>query len=321
MKFKLYKIVNVESFDDILWFIADKASLNGWTIDKIDYINKELFIHSSGYGNQNLYYSFAIWPSLKPINAYDFYVFGNFDFDANYRAHNQPSRWSQYCYTYDSSVGGEWNRFGLPVLSLYVLCNPKGIGIVFDCYAYVWAGSSSDLERRVITALYIGSIILYDQTSTQGNCIFGCEQTYFSQSFGYVSVMYASVTESVKAPSQLYYFDALRTGSVLNTGLSIVPTAGATPYTYSYGFLYNSAVSMNSYTNKANLVRPILSCLYSIGGYNYSHPVGELPYYAGPGYPYFLPGDVCEYQSRKFIAFPVPVPTSSYGVFFELEQE
>jgi hypothetical protein len=83
------------------------------------------------------------------------------------------------------------------------------------------------------------------------------------------------------------------------------------------GFSYNTAVKMSSYTNKAPIIKPIISLSYSVSGYNYFHPIGELPYYATAGYPYFLPGDTTYYGQRKFTIVEMGDYQSPYGVAIE----
>jgi len=58
LKYNYQTFNNVATVEDLLGNIKLVASANGWTIDKDDIAaNQELYLHSTGNGSQNLYFS------------------------------------------------------------------------------------------------------------------------------------------------------------------------------------------------------------------------------------------------------------------------
>ncbi|MCX8029887.1 MAG: hypothetical protein N2712_07840, partial [Brevinematales bacterium] len=91
------------------------------------------------------------------------------------------------------------------------------------------------------------------------------------------------------------------------------------PNNYCQGLQYHNAVSYNPFTQKATIIKPIVSVKPTIGGYTYFFPIGELPYYAAPHYPNFVTGQEVTYGNRKFIMFPLLRYTETHGIAVEIE--
>lgn len=96
---RIYTFTNIQSKEDIFSNIARCASENGWVIDKTDNINNELYLHSLGNGQQNIYYSLKfIHGYAEDQDKYALYAHGNTGFDASQSWDNQPGRFTEIIY-------------------------------------------------------------------------------------------------------------------------------------------------------------------------------------------------------------------------------
>jgi hypothetical protein len=315
MIFNKYQFTNIATPLAVLQNIANSVVLNGWTIDKFDSTNLELYIHSTGNGSQNLYYSMKyIYYTGSYGNYYSLQIYGNLGFNGSLAYNAQPGKFTS---GYDTNNTYS-NPAQLPYMTQWVFANQSGILVFLDGNFNITIGASP-LTGRWIVPIFMGSIESYKSGETEGNVLITSK---------YVSVMYSPVVfciwsganDGTNSSGDLYYLGAGRTKGAMNSTVSIFRASYsgvATSNLQSKGFSYNTAVKMSSYTNKAPIIKPIISLSYSVSGYNYFHPIGELPYYATAGYPYFLPGDTTYYGQRKFTIVEMGDYQSPYGVAIE----
>lgn len=308
--FTQYRFNNVNNDLAVLQNIADKCVLHGWTVDKFDTTNKELYIHSAGNGYQNLYYSMKIIDggSYKKL-----YIYGNTGFNTSQSFSNQPGKWTpDYITSYNRYADG--NVFAIPLITQYLFINQSGIFMGLDSVLpTISLVFDASISGRKVVLTYFGSIESYKSNETEGNVLFDCRvaRSCFNAIFNNVYIDLDSISSGF-----IYYFNSQK---IIYSTITLSYKAGITGVYDTVGsFIYNQAVRMNSYTNKSSLIKPIISISHSIGGYNYFFPVGELPYYAGVHYPYYTVGTEVTYGTRKFVAIPLVEYTASYGVFIEI---
>jgi len=312
--FTQYRFNNVDNDLAVLQNIADKCVLHNWIIDKFDATNKELYIHSTGNGNQNLYYSMKI---IDGGNHKKLHIYGNTGFNTNQSYDNQPGKWTPDY----AGIGG--NFFAIPLITQYLFINQSGIFIALDSVLPTIIVWNVPISGRKVVLIYVGSIESYKSNETEGNVIFDFRAApipYF-----YTGVIYNAIfnnlygrkdVDYIPDTGLIYYFNS--TKIIYSTIILSYHIGSSSVRNTIGGFIYNQAVRMNSYTNKSSLIKPIISIRHDIGGYNYFFPVGELPYYAGVHYPYYTVGTEVTYGTRKFVALPLVEYTASYGVFIEI---
>jgi hypothetical protein len=303
--FNKYQFTNIATPLAVLQNIANSVVLNGWTIDKFDNTNLELYIHSTGNGSQNLYYS------MKCVNKTTFYnleIYGNLGFNGSSAYNAQPG-----VYTTGSSY--YFNPAQFPLMTQWVFANPLGVLIFLDGNF-----SLTNLSGRWIVNSYLGSIESYKSGETEGNILMAVKSFY--ESTRYTNhpyfCLWSGFTCCGTTAGEMYYLGAQRTNGAVSSTVTLDRSGDyfGDPV-QNKGFSYNTAVKMSSYTNKAPIIKPIISLSYAISGYNYFHPIGELPYYATAGYPYFLPGDTTYYGQRKFTIVEMGDYQSPYAVAIE----
>jgi hypothetical protein len=315
--FNKYQFTNIATPLAVLQNIANSVVLNGWTIDKFDSTNLELYIHSTGNGSQNLYYSMKyIYCSHSYGNYYSLFVYGNLGFNGSLAYNAQPGVFSSgyYC-----NSGQGWNNPAqFPLITQWVFANQSGVLVFLDGNFNIINGI---LSGRWIVPIYMGSIESYKSGETEGNIVI----TVKSLISGSTSPIFCAWSGAFTAPyssyvcyssNDMYYMGSGRINGSVSSTVALWRNY-SNNYVQSRGFSYNTAVKMSSYTNKAPIIKPIISLSYSVSGYNYFHPIGELPYYATAGYPYFLPGDTTYYGQRKFTIIEMGDYQSPYGVAIE----
>jgi hypothetical protein len=313
--FNKYQFTNVATPLAVLQNIANSVVLNGWTIDKFDSANLELYIHSTGNGSQNLYFSMKyVYYSNSYGNYYALQIYGNLGFNGSLAYNAQPGMFTTgYNISYPYN-----NPAQFPLLTQWVFANQSGILVFLDGNFNINT-SGNPLSGRWIVPFFMGSIESYKSGETEGNILITTKSINTSYNPIYFCI-WSGANDGTYSSGDLYYLGAGRTKGTMGSTVSLFRTPYPnyyTLYTQNKGFSYNWAVKMSSYTNKAPIIKPIVSLSYSVSGYNYFHPIGELPYYATAGYPYFLPGDTTYYGQRKFTIVEMGDYQSPFGVAIE----
>jgi hypothetical protein len=312
--FNKYQFTNIATPLAVLQNIANSVVLNGWTIDKFDNTNLELYIHSTGNGSQNLYFSMKyVYVTSQYGNYYALYIYGNLGFNSGSTYDNQQGKFTSVYYT--SQGYGYNNPAQFPLMTQWVFVNQSGILVFLDGNFNL---TSSILSGRWIVPIYMGSIESYKSGETEGNILM-TTKGYIGGGEEPVFCIFSGAFLSPYSSGDLYYLGAGRLNGAMSSTVSLVRAVITenSSILQNRGFSYNTAVKMSSYTNKAPIIKPIISLSYAISGYNYFHPIGELPYYATAGYPYFLPGDTTYYGQRKFTIIEMGDYTSPYAVAIE----
>jgi hypothetical protein len=317
--FNKYQFTNIATPLAVLQNIANSVVLNGWTIDKFDNTNLELYIHSTGNGSQNLYFSMKyVYYSNSYGTYYSLLIYGNLGFNGSSAYSAQPGMFSSG-YNANSPFH---NPAQFPLMTQWVFVNQSGILVFLDGNFNIVYVSSYPFKGRWILPIFMGSIESYKSGETEGNILI-TSKVFNANGGPVVFSIWSGANDGSYSSGDMYYLGAGRikgaVSSTVSLARSFVPatTYGAISIVQNRGFSYNWAVKMSSYTNKAPIIKPIISLSYSISGYNYFHPVGELPYYATAGYPYFLPGDTTYYGQRKFTIVEMGDYQSPYGVAIE----
>jgi len=350
--FNYYTFSNIQSPSQFFDNLVSVANLNGWTIDKyVSGDEGELYLHSLGNGNQKLYYSFQ-WVYagnnsyvVNGSNLYDIRLYSNLGFDSSLTVNNQPGVWSSIS-SYNTPVKMQPIQF--PVNKQYIFVNSSCL-MVFSDYTlfanlFTTITSTTFSSQRIINHIVIGSIDSYlGNSETFGNLHIISGQTfnvnnnvYYTSGLGgnpMSSPYYTLATDSFKFVFSIYYLNETKFSGYYTKLLGLSSTCYAyvlgsyksafkggdyyPPNTY-YGFNYDKALTFNSYTNKAVLLKPIISIKHTIAGYNYFFPIGELPYYLSVHNPYFIAGQEIYYGTRKFIAMPLLYYDCNYGVMIEV---
>jgi hypothetical protein len=253
-------------------------------------------------------------------NYYTLLIYGNLGFNSGSTYDNQPGKFTGGYYNTNST--GFNNPAQFPLITQWVFVNQSGILVFFDAnYSIAYSGTNA-LVGRFIVPFFMGSIESYKSGEMEGNILITTKSIAYGTCTPFFAIWSGAFysSDSTHCSGEMYYIGAGRSnGSVSSTislGMATINSPDASIF-QSKGFSYNWAIKMSSYTNKAPIIKPIISLSYAISGYNYFHPIGELPYYATAGYPYFLPGDTTYYGQRKFTIVEVGKYQSSYSVAIE----
>jgi hypothetical protein len=254
-------------------------------------------------------------------NYYTLLIYGNLGFNSGSTYDNQPGKFTGGYYNTNST--GFNNPAQFPLITQWVFVNQSGILVFFDANYNIAYSGTNVLVGRYIAPFFMGSIESYKSGETEGNILITTKSIIYgtySPFFAIWSGLFNSATDSSHCSGEMYYLGASRSNGSVNSTISLGMGSASTPAVTAFqnkGFSYNWAVKMSSYTNKAPIIKPIISLSYSISGYNYFHPIGELPYYATAGYPYFLPGDTTYYGQRKFTVVEMGNYQYPYAVAIE----
>lgn len=317
---------NVATKEDFLTNIKTVASDNGWTIDKDDIsANAELYLHSTGNGSQNLYYSIK----AQLVNAADsIYICANTGFDTGSAWDAQPGKFNSYRVSKSSCA------IFYP-LTQYVLVENSNVLCFWD---------DIDLySGRILGSLYFGAIDSYKVNETEGNmCLVYYASNYVNKNFrgsvlsGLYYFGHNYYGYNYPAINALLYNGIDRIGDTTNLGsfykgigddnqktsFSInkwTYNSGSSAASVTYnGYQYNYAVQYNDWASRNSLIKPIVSIADSDATNTYFYPIGELPYYACKAYPYTKAGDIVDYGTRKFMVFPLLNYTDGDGVAIEV---
>lgn len=313
MIFKMYKFNNVSDLATVLTNLRDIASINDWVIDKDDIVaNQELYIHSTGNGLQNLYFSIKGFVAVTSPIMYGLHVAGNTGFDNSKAWNNQPNKWNNVTGYYSLPMA-------FPLITQYIFITNSGIFVTVDCnYTYVYYGTT--YNQRNCCHLYIGSVENYKQDEIQGNII-NCLGRFYN---GFTSAFqYANYTKD----DGIYFLNKYFS----NTDLR--PFYRISSFTYSYdrggsdyssynlwGINLASAVNKSNFTNKTTLLKHIIQVAFTDAGYNYFFPIGEFPVYECKHYPLYITGQEVLYGGRKFVMLPLLRYGDTNGLAVEIEQ-
>ena len=93
---KVFTFTNVETEKGVLANIASAAQSGGWTVDKDAVVTDgELYLHSTGNGAQQLYFSLRLEASLDTTPVFNLLAHGNTGFDAAKAWNEQPGRFTE----------------------------------------------------------------------------------------------------------------------------------------------------------------------------------------------------------------------------------
>jgi len=324
-----YVFENVNDVESFLTNLKDCASDNGWTIDKDDISNSgELYLHSNHLG-RNLYYSMK--GHLKTIGDCSFYrlsLYANRGFDETKAVNEQPGQWNPL--PGDSSgSNGEFKLF-FPMRKQYVLANEQALFVFYDCYkseaiAPTGLDWTSDIfPDRLILGMGIGGIDLYNESDTEGNFLFFDFIEIRDEWGNQIIPWMESGSLGSRREEQfclLYGGEnaVTRDKFGLSVGWQIVYQMDWNPNYITHlkpcdshwciwgkhGFRYGWAVVVNQSYLRLSLIKPIVSIYETDETNEYFYPIGEMPYYACKGYPYTKAGDIMQFGTRKFVAFPL----------------
>ena len=329
---------NVTDRETFLNNIRNVASNNGWTIDKDDITNNlELYLHSTGNGNQNLYFSMKI-VTAHNSNIQYIVMCGNTGFDTGQTYNNQPGKW--YETNHSEYNGYEYGYYyyipdiGFPITKQYILANSQLILVFFDIdtssfynpYLY---------KHRLILSFGMGAIDTYKGSSdTEGNYMFlygdNRDNEHYHNNLGslWSAILgtYHSDNDNASSGGLLYKggnkhnddlglsvrqilymdWDSIRNYNNSDSGYGIK------------GYQYNYAVQFNDWASRTSLIKPIVSIKDTTSTDVYFYPIGELPYYACKAYPYYKAGDIITQGTRNFMVFPILYYTNGDGVAVEV---
>ena len=309
---------NVATIEDVLGNIKLVASSNGWTIDKDDIAaNQELYLHNTGNGSQNLYFSLkGVITSTndETNNATRINVYGNTGFDSGLAVDAQPGRYTNN--SCDMIVQ-------FPIINQYILANGTNLVSVFD-----FNFSGYYYSARFLPHIFIGSIDSYKDSETEGNftsfthsCLDdGVHNQYDSFSDSYFNTFLTHYNYYI---SGLYYNGVKQNtaDNKVKVGMYFysLKTAGSddTPEDYQYP-RYDGMIKYNTTVSRTTLIKPIIYLNYSDATDTYDYPIGEFPYYACKAYPYSKAGDIITAGTRNFMVFPLLQYTDANGVAFEV---
>jgi len=319
---------NVTDRETFLNNIRNVASNNGWTIDKDDITNnQELYLHSTGNGNQNLYFSMKI----IPLNSDFQYIrmCGNTGFDSSQSWDNQPGKWYETYYYHAYSNYYTIPDIGFPITRQYIIANSQLILVFLDIDISSFYGP--DLNKtRLMLHLGIGAIDTYIGSSdTEGNYMFlyGDYRNNPEMNQIWSAILGTFNNGSYTSSGGLLYKGENKYNSDL--GLSIrkiinLQSVRINDYSSdsdSYGikgYHYNYAVQFNDWASRTSLIKPIVSIKHTTTEDVFFYPIGELPYYACKAYPYYKAGDIITQGTRKFMVFPILYYTNGDGVAIEV---
>ena len=307
---------NVTDRETFLNNIRNVASNNGWTIDKDDIANnQELYLHSTGNGNQNLYFSMKVQDyiirngsNLGPA----FYILGNTGFDTNSAWDSQPGRYSELY------IETNWSNpdyalipyLYFPISKQYILANSQMVIILEDMV-------NTHTSTRLVGHQYFGAIDTYNPNDSEGNVA----AVYLDarHSADRCSALFGIPSYNDKCYGLLYKGenkfneDKLGVSTFWNSyGEQFEDNIGQLGYQYRY------AVQFNDWASRTSLIKPIVSIKDTTSTDVYFYPIGELPYYACKAYPYYKAGDIITQGTRNFMIFPLFSYTYGNGVAIEV---
>jgi len=314
---------NVQTPQDFLSNIAETVESYGWTLDKSDISNNlELYLHSNGNGNQNLFFSMKMeTPTGVP---YALNICANTGFDGGQPYDSQPGKWFQTAVEGVDIVGG----LAFPLNCLYVLVNSQICLVFID----VNAGNFPEASvGRLILAMGFGAIDSFKGDSeTEGNYIFCWEVwTGYSSACSFFSAM-LGVNDYGARVGLLYNGENKYNENIGNTVCKIFRFWSRNDGTSDFddsmgsstwgvkGYKYRNAVQFNAWASRTSLIKPIISIYHETTEDKFFYPIGELPYYACRAYPYYKAGDIIQQGTRKFMVFPILGYTNSWGVAVEV---
>ena len=330
---------NVTDRETFLNNIRNVASNNGWTIDKDDIANnQELYLHSNGNGNQNLYFSMKI-VTAHNSNIQYIVMCGNTGFDAGQTYNNQPGKWYETNHSEHSSSYGYYYYIpdiGFPITKQYILVNNQLILVFFDIDTSSFY-TPNICKHRLILHLGMGAIDTYKGNSdTEGNYMFihGDSRNYehYNNRLDYlwpaILGIYHSDNDNASSGGLLYkgenkynYDLGLSVRKILyiySNGISDTSSSGSSDSYGIKGYHYNSAVQFNDWASRTSLIKPIVSIKHTTTEDVFFYPIGELPYYACKAYPYYKAGDIITQGTRHFMVFPILYYTNGNGVAIEV---
>ena len=313
---------NVQTIEDVLGNIKLVASSNGWTIDKDDIAtNQELYIHNTGNGSQNLYFSLkgSITSTVyETNNATRINTYGNTGFDSGASVNAQPGRYTD-------------NKADLavqfPITNQYILANGTNLVSIFD-----FNFSGHYYNARFLTHLFMGAIYTYKANETEGNFASSSQACFdlstYSQYDLFVDAYFNTFIFHEQLGGYIYQSGLFYNGVKQNT-VSNKVKVGINFYshkTHSGGLTlediqyprYDGMVKYNTTVSRTTLIKPIIYLNYSDSTDTYDYPIGEFPYYACKAYPYSKAGDIITAGTRNFMVFPLLQYTDANGVAFEV---
>ena len=310
---------NVTDRETFLNNIRNVATANGWTIDKDDIsANQELYLHSNGNGNQNLYFSMKV--DYYYVADYMF-IQGNTGFDANSTWDNQPGKFTSPNAYADNNYYRAMPYLWFPIQKQYILVNSQMILVFCDMVS-----TSPILTGRVVTHFVLGAIDTYKDSDTEGNLIITYQIAYKCLTYnggfgGYSSDILGTrlYNNTASRDFGLLYYSTNKFNTDLGISVHIVSDCGHGDYTIgSKGYQYTHAVQFNDWASRTSLIKPIVSIKHTTTEDVFFYPIGELPYYACKAYPYYKAGDIITQGTRNFMVFPILEYTNEYGVAIEV---
>ena len=309
---------NVATVEDLLGNIKLVASSNGWTIDKDDIAtNQELYLHNTGNGSQNLYFSLKgsiTSTQSETNNATRINVYGNTGFDTGLTVDAQPGRYTNN--SCDMIVQ-------FPIIKQYILANSTNLLSVFD---YNFSGYY--YSPRLLPHLFIGAIDTYKTNETEGN--FAASTVYTPADYDeftdiYFNAFHQRIYSTYPYPAGLFY-NGIKQNTADNkvkVGMYYFSSVTLSAYEYIYPLdyqypRYDGMVKYNTTVSRTTLIKPIIYLNYSGATDTYDYPIGEFPYYACKAYPYSKAGDIITAGTRNFMVFPLLQYTDGNGVAFEV---
>ena len=321
LKYNYQVFPNVATVEDVLGNIKLVASSNGWTIDKDDIAtNQELYLHNTGNGSQNLYFSLkGVITSThnETDNATRINVYGNTGFDSGAAVDAQPGNYSS-----ESSKG---LIVQFPIINQYILANGANLLSVFD---YNFSGYYD--SARLLPHLFMGSTDSYKPSETEGNLLNFTTFVAQGSTTDIFWTNYINCFSNFGVGGSSWYVVG---GLFYNGGAS--QQFAKEGMNYDYGFIqdssihtdyikgyqyprYDGMVKYNTTVSRTTLIKPIIYLNYSDATDTYDYPIGEFPYYACKAYPYSKAGDIITAGTRNFMVFPLLQYTDANGVAFEV---
>lgn len=234
--FKAYTFSNVSSPQTFLGNIASAAQAEGWTIDKDDISGSgELYLHSTGNGSQNLYFSMKLLESHdNGSGIYHLAVQGNTGYDGTKGWLEQPGRWTDlWQQDYDPGVANFYNIpynhndalcywLLLPCIAQYVLVNSQAIIVIYDTTTLV---SELLVNQRSCPFVAFGAFDSYRSDETEGNFVLSATFTgnWSGSSDGNVTTRHlGAVPIRSGGPDFSNYDDDIRHHGLLYDGVNLM---------------------------------------------------------------------------------------------------
>ena len=311
---------NVATIEDVLGNIKLVASSNGWTIDKDDIAtNQELYLHNTGNGSQNLYFSLkgVITSTYNETNnATRINTYGNTGFDAGAAVNAQPGKYSN----------SNNMLIQFPIINQYILANNTNLVVIFNFIFSYEDAHYNNQETQILPHLFIGALDTYKDPETEGNFISssyyfsGVSYPGYDWHSEYLDCYFNGFYRTIYINSLFYNGIAQNTSEYkvkIGIGFSSYLAYSVKVYDYQYP-RYDGMVKYNTTVSRTTLIKPIIYLDYSDETDAYDYPIGEVPYYACQAYPYSKAGDIIIAGTRKFMVFPLLQYTDSKGVAFEV---